>query len=99
MSIAAGAVVAPVNLDYYFKDPNASTDFAIFNTTLGTIPVLLTPKTTPITVANFLNYVNKGDYTNTIVHRSVPGFIWQAGGFQLSPGVDHGDPGGRSRPE
>src|SRR4051812_2776178 len=61
VSVAAGAAVAPVNLDSYFKDPNPSTDFAIFNTTLGTIPVLLTPKTTPITVANFLNYVNKGD--------------------------------------
>lgn len=86
LSVATGAAVAPTNLDSYFKDPNASTDFAIFDTTLGTIPVQLTPATTPLTVANFLNYANKGDYTNTIVHRSVPGFIWQAGGFQLATG-------------
>ena len=85
VNLTTGAAVAPVNLDSYFKDANASSDFAIFNTTLGTIPVLLTPQTTPATVANFEGYVNKGAYTNTIVHRSVPGFIWQSGGFQLSP--------------
>ncbi len=85
LNLSAGAAVAPVNLDSYFKDANPSPDFAIFNTTLGTIPVLLTPKTTPLTVANFQNYVNKGAYTNSVVHRSVPGFIWQAGGYQLSP--------------
>jgi cyclophilin family peptidyl-prolyl cis-trans isomerase len=84
VNFAAGVDVAPVNLDSYFKDPAATSDFAIFDTSLGTIPVLLTPATTPKTVANFLNYANKGDYTNTIVHRSVPGFIWQAGGYQLS---------------
>ncbi len=85
LKLSAGVAVAPVNLDSYFKDANPSTNFAIFNTTLGTIPVLLTPQTTPLTVANFQNYVNKGAYTNSVAHRSVPGFIWQAGGFQLSP--------------
>ena len=85
LKLETGAAVAPVNLDSYFKDANPSTNFAIFNTTLGTIPVLLTPKTTPLTVANFQSYVSKGAYTNSVVHRSVPGFIWQAGGFQLSP--------------
>jgi cyclophilin family peptidyl-prolyl cis-trans isomerase len=84
VNFAAGVEVAPVNLDSYFKDPEATADFAIFDTSLGTIPVLLTPATTPKTVANFLNYADKGAYTNTIVHRSVPGFIWQAGGYQLS---------------
>ena len=84
VNASAGTTVAPVNLDNYFKDPQATPNIAVFNTTLGTIPVVLTPQTTPITVNNFLSYVNKGDYNNTIVHRSVPGFIWQAGGFQLS---------------
>ena len=35
----------------------------------------------PITVANFLRYVNNQNYNNTIVHRSVSGFIIQGGGF------------------
>lgn len=84
LNVATGVTAPTVNLGSYFHDSSPETSFAIFNTTLGTIPVHLTPKTTPITVANFLNYANKGDYTNTFVHRSVPGFIWQAGGFQLS---------------
>ena len=84
VNLAAGSAATPVSLDSYFKDPQATPDFAIFNTTQGTIPVLLTPQTTPKTVANFMSYANKGAYTNSIVHRSVPGFIWQAGGFQLS---------------
>jgi cyclophilin family peptidyl-prolyl cis-trans isomerase len=84
LNLATGVPAAPVALDTYFKDPDAKANYAIVDTTLGTIPVLLTPGTTPVTVANFLNYAAKGAYTNTVVHRSVPGFIWQAGGFQLT---------------
>ena len=39
-----------------------------------------------MTVANFINYVNQGAYVNTIIHRSVPGFVVQGGGFQLQSG-------------
>ena len=84
LNLGAGVVPPAVNLDSYFQDADKSTNFAVFDTSLGTIPVLLTPQTTPLTVANFDSYVNKGAYTNTVVHRSVPGFIWQAGGFQLT---------------
>jgi cyclophilin family peptidyl-prolyl cis-trans isomerase len=45
------------------------------------IPVLLTQSATPQTVANFLAYITSGEYANTIVHRSVPGFVIQAGGY------------------
>ena len=55
-----------------------------FTTTQGLIPVQLTPGTTPRTVANFLSYVTSDAYDNTIVHRSVAGFIWQGGGFNTS---------------
>ena len=41
-------------------------------------------RTTPATVANFLAYVDSGRYADTIVHRSVPGFVVQAGGFAVS---------------
>ena len=54
-----------------------------FKTNLGDIDVVLTPDVAPLTVANFINYVAKGAYTNSIFHRSVPGFIIQGGGFRL----------------
>jgi cyclophilin family peptidyl-prolyl cis-trans isomerase len=49
---------------------------------MGTFDVELFDETTPITVTNFLGIVNRGDYDNTFIHRSVPGFIIQGGGFQ-----------------
>ena len=57
-----------------------------FATNLGNINVQLLPASAPKTVANFLAYVNGGTYTNSIVHRSVPAFIWQGGGYQLQTG-------------
>jgi cyclophilin family peptidyl-prolyl cis-trans isomerase len=50
-------------------------------TNQGNIVMEMLPANAPATVANFLNYVNDGDYTNSIVHRSVPGFVIQGGGF------------------
>ena len=50
-------------------------------TSLGNFEVNLYDNGTPATVTNFLDYVNNGAYTNAIVHRSVPGFVIQGGGF------------------
>ncbi len=52
-----------------------------FDTALGDFDVELFDTQTPQTVANFLRYVEAGDYTNTFFHRSVPGFVVQGGGF------------------
>ncbi len=52
-----------------------------FQTVLGNFEVNLYDNTTPQTVANFLNYVNNGRYTNSVIHRSVPNFVAQGGGF------------------
>ena len=38
---------------------------------------------TPNTRDNFLNYVNDGDFTDILMHRLVPGFVLQGGGFDL----------------
>lgn len=50
-------------------------------TVLGNFQVNLFDKKTPATVTNFLGYVNSGAYYNNVVHRSVPDFVIQAGGF------------------
>jgi cyclophilin family peptidyl-prolyl cis-trans isomerase len=36
---------------------------------------------TPITKNNFLSYIEKGAYRNSFIHRSLPGFVIQGGGF------------------
>ena len=48
------------------------------------IKVNLFDTATPDTVANFLNYIDEGHYTNSVVHRAVPNFIVQAGGFSFN---------------
>jgi len=51
-------------------------------TVLGDFEINLYDNDTPETVANFLNYVENGEYTDSIFHRSVADFIVQSGGFR-----------------
>ena len=51
----------------------------------GVVTLELDPDKAPKTVANFLSYVNKGHYNNTIFHRVIPGFMVQGGGME--PGM------------
>ncbi len=62
----------------------ASATTVQFQTVLGDIEVNLFDKTTPKTVANFLAYVNAEAYKNSIIHRSVAGFVVQGGGFSYT---------------
>lgn len=54
-----------------------------YDTTLGTIDARLYHTATPLSAANFLNYANSGRYDGTFIHRSVPGFIVQGGGYSM----------------
>ena len=51
----------------------------------GIITLELDEAKAPKTVANFLEYVAKGHYDNTVFHRVIPGFMVQGGGFE--PGM------------
>ena len=50
-------------------------------TTSGTFTIELDRNRAPISVENFLNYVQEGFYTNTIFHRVIEGFVIQSGGY------------------
>jgi cyclophilin family peptidyl-prolyl cis-trans isomerase len=50
-------------------------------TSKGKIVIELDAAKAPITVKNFLTYVNEGFYTNTIFHRVIAGFMIQGGGM------------------
>jgi peptidyl-prolyl cis-trans isomerase A (cyclophilin A) len=51
-------------------------------TVAGDFQINLFDETTPQNVENLLSYINAGAYSNNVVHRSVPGFIVQMGGFE-----------------
>ena len=51
----------------------------------GVITLELDQDKAPASAANFLSYVKKGHYDNTIFHRVIPGFMVQGGGFE--PGM------------
>ena len=53
-------------------------------TSLGKITLELYPDKAPVTVANFLSYVDEGFYNGTIFHRVIRGFMIQGGGFTES---------------
>lgn len=53
----------------------------ILETSMGDIVIELNPDKAPITVANFLHYVDSGFYDNTIFHRVIAGFMIQGGGM------------------
>jgi peptidyl-prolyl cis-trans isomerase A (cyclophilin A) len=52
-----------------------------FSTSLGDFEIELFPKEAPITVENFLRYVDDGFFDGLIFHRVVPGFVIQGGGL------------------
>jgi peptidyl-prolyl cis-trans isomerase B (cyclophilin B) len=51
-------------------------------TTAGTLVIELDDEKAPLSVANFLAYVNKGHYDGTVFHRVIKGFMAQGGGFE-----------------
>ncbi|QSX36298.1 peptidylprolyl isomerase [Shewanella sedimentimangrovi] len=53
------------------------------DTSMGKIVVELDRTRAPITVDNFLTYVVKGEYDNTVFHRIIPDFVVQGGGLDL----------------
>jgi peptidyl-prolyl cis-trans isomerase B (cyclophilin B) len=55
------------------------------STSHGVILLRLNAEKAPVTVRNFVQYVEDGHYDNTIFHRVIPGFMIQGGGFE--PGM------------
>ena len=58
-----------------------------FETSLGAFTIELYEREAPVTVANFLKYVDDQHFDGTVFHRVVPGFVIQGGGLtaELTP--------------
>jgi peptidyl-prolyl cis-trans isomerase A (cyclophilin A) len=71
-----------------FAQPQTSSAQAhpavLIKTSQGDIKLELYPEKAPKTVANFLDYVKSGQYSGTIFHRVIPGFMIQGGGYNTS---------------
>lgn len=63
----------------------AENPMVVIKTSLGSIKVELYPDKAPVTVKNFLGYVDDKFYDGTVFHRVIPTFMIQGGGFE--PGM------------
>jgi cyclophilin family peptidyl-prolyl cis-trans isomerase len=85
-----GATLA-LNLSDYFTISGVNGPVVQFDTVLGKFDVELRPDVAPKQVANFLGYVDRGDYANSFFHRSAtldggPISIVQGGGYYVTNG-------------
>jgi len=103
LTVRVNSADTALNLSNYFDDPLTTGKVARFNlasvnltpTTTGTlgngvINVVLFDQVNqgaPLTVQNFQNYVNSNRYTNSFIHRSIPNFIIQGGGYTYNNGA------------
>ena len=65
--------------------PALAQPYVCMETNVGEFCMVLFEEEAPATVANFLNYVEDGEYDGTWIHRSEPDFVIQGGGFQINP--------------
>jgi len=72
----ASFAVPPTQAQTDVKNP-----IVVLETSMGTITLELYPEKAPITVKNFLAYVDEGFYDNLIFHRVIPNFMIQGGGM------------------
>jgi len=68
------------------KSLSAKEATVIVSTSLGEIHIELDSKSAPITVKNFLKYVDAKHYDGTIFHRIIGNFMVQGGGFKETDG-------------
>jgi peptidyl-prolyl cis-trans isomerase A (cyclophilin A) len=76
IACTAYAAEAPKPVKTAGKNP-----VVLVQTSMGNIKLELFEKEAPISVKNFLAYVNSGFYSGTIFHRVIPNFMIQGGGF------------------
>jgi peptidyl-prolyl cis-trans isomerase A (cyclophilin A) len=62
-------------------EPVARNPVVLMETSLGNVKLELFLREAPISVKNFLDYVNSGFYNGTVFHRVIPNFMIQGGGF------------------
>jgi peptidyl-prolyl cis-trans isomerase A (cyclophilin A) len=81
LSFTSQAEVSATAIEATPNQSNAKTVDVILETNMGKIEVELNTEAAPISVANFLQYMESGYYNGTIFHRVINNFMVQGGGF------------------
>ncbi len=71
-----------------FADPDTPSAVRV-NTVLGPFDIVLFPDSTPLTVDNFLKYVDEDLYQDMFFHRAPANFVVQGGGFRHTAGQEY----------
>jgi len=74
-------IIAGLNSAPALSNTTGNATMIKMTTSLGDIEIELFPDDAPVTVQNFIDYVEDGFYDGTIFHRVIPGFVVQGGGF------------------
>ena len=88
-NLEAGGSTTTLPLENVFAVTGVSGPLVEFVFGGGRMFIETYPGVAPRTVANFMRYANDKIYDNTIIHRSEPGFVIQAGGYQQVSGLPH----------
>ena len=77
------AAISAYGADVAADHTEGDKPLVLMETSMGTVKIRLDPQTAPLTVKNFLDYVNSGFYDGTIFHRVVKNFVIQGGGYTV----------------
>lgn len=84
LSVPANSAPATIDVSTHFDDPAVTGTTVLIKTSNGNIPIEMFDNVAPLTVANFLHYVDNRVYFNTLIHRAPAGFVDQGGGFSTT---------------
>jgi cyclophilin family peptidyl-prolyl cis-trans isomerase len=79
--VMGGILIVQTSKTEAQSKPKKGNPVVIIKTSMGTIKVELFKDQAPISVKNFLSYVDEKYYDNTVFHRVIKGFMIQGGGF------------------
>jgi cyclophilin family peptidyl-prolyl cis-trans isomerase len=72
-----------LTLVFFAETAWAAGPVAVLETNMGEIRIELYQDKAPVSVKNFLAYLDEGYYDGTVFHRVVPGFVIQGGGYDM----------------
>lgn len=84
VAVGPGTPQSEINLGNHFDNEEINGTIVRFQTDLGEVDMEMFDGGAPATVSNFLGYVTRGEYNNTIFHRAIPQFVVQGGGYSAS---------------